>query len=85
MTMRTSAREFDDESRAVARFNGARTLVMHVLCARSASKSSVLRESLVTACLSLPYAPIVWLREGLFASTMWPTRSICEVILTRDG
>ena len=81
--MRPYCGEFDDEPAAAARVNGVPWCAMHVLCAGSASECFMLSESAATACLSQPYDPIVWLREGLFASTMWPTRSIC-VILTAD-
>ena len=75
-----SGGEFDDESTAAACFNGVRWCAMHVLCAGSASERCMLSESAASACLSQPYDPIVWLREGLFASTMWPTRSICMIL-----
>ena len=75
-----SGGEFDDESTAAACFNGVRWCAMHALCAGSASERCMLSESAASACLSQPYDPIVWLREGLFASTMWPTRSICMVL-----
>ena len=76
-----SGGEFDDESTAAACFNGVRWCAMHVLCAGSASERCMLSESAATACLSQPYDSIVWLREGLFASTVWSKRSLCMVLM----
>ena len=76
-----SGGEFDDESTAAACFNGVRWCAMHVLCAGSASECCILSESAASACLSQPYDSIVWLREGLFASTVWYKRSLCMVLM----
>ena len=76
-----SGGEFDDKSTAAACFNGVRWCAMHVLCAGSASERCMLSESAASACLSQPYDSIVWLREGLFASTVWSKRSVCMVLM----
>ena len=79
--MRPYCGEFDDEPAAAARFNGIQWCAMHVLCAGSASECFMLSESAATACLSQPYNSIVWLREGLFASTVWCKMSVCMVLM----
>lgn len=68
---------------------------MHVLCARSASTSSVLRENVATACLSQWYGNVVYAERGLICvsaghvcvyarcSGRYSTLSTTTTILTR--
>ena len=79
--MRPYGGEFDDESAAAARFNGVPWCAMHVLCAGSASECCMWSESAATAFFSQPYDSIVWLREGLFASTVCCRRSLCIILM----